>query len=135
MWASAMAENGMLKLGKQTDFQCHMIEHAVGAYTDCNHGQGLAVIHPALYRHLLDAGEAQLARMAENVWGVKADSSLETARMGIDVLESFIKEIGLPTRWSEMGITDESILRAAADTCFIMPGCCKQLSRDEITRY
>lgn len=20
------------------DFQCHMIEHAVGAYTDCNHG-------------------------------------------------------------------------------------------------
>lgn len=132
MWASAMAENGMLKLGKQTDFQCHMIEHAVGAYTDCNHGQGLAVIHPALYRHLLDAGEAQLARMAENVWGVKADSSLETVRMGIDVLESFIKEIGLPTRWSEMGITDESILRAAADTCFIMPGCCKQLSRDEI---
>ena len=132
MWASAMAENGMLKLGKQTDFQCHMIEHAVGAYTDCNHGQGLAVIHPALYRHLLDAGEAQLARMAENVWSVKADSSLETARLGIDALESFIKEIGLPTRWSEMGITDESILRAAADTCFIMPGCCKQLSRDEI---
>lgn len=132
MWASAMAENGMLKLGKQTDFQCHMIEHAVGAYTDCNHGQGLAVIHPALYRHLLDAGEAQLARMAESVWGVKADSSLETARLGIDALESFIKEIGLPTRWSEMGITDESILRAAADTCFIMPGCCKQLSRDEI---
>ena len=79
-----MAENGMLKLGKQTDFQCHMIEHAVGAYTDCNHGQGLAVIHPALYRHLLDAGEAQLARMAENVWSVKADSSLETARLGID---------------------------------------------------
>ena len=53
MWDSAMAENGMLKLGKMTDFQCHMIEHAVGAYTDCNHGQGLAVIHPALYRHYL----------------------------------------------------------------------------------
>lgn len=38
---------------------------AVGAYTDCNHGQGLAVIHPALYRHLLDAGEEKLACMAE----------------------------------------------------------------------
>ena len=56
MWASAMAENGLLKLGKQTDFQCHMLEHAVGAYTDCNHGQGLAVIHPILYRHLLSEG-------------------------------------------------------------------------------
>lgn len=40
MWASVLAENGLLKLGKQADFQCHMIEHAVGAYTNCNHGWG-----------------------------------------------------------------------------------------------
>ena len=132
MWASAMAENGMLKLGKQTDFQCHMIEHAVGAYTDCNHGQGLAVIHPTLYRHLLDAGKVQLARMAENVWGVQGATVEQTAARGIDALEAFIREIGLPTRWSEMGITDERVLRAAADTCFITPGCCRRLSRDEI---
>lgn len=132
MWASAMAENGMLKLGKQTDFQCHMIEHAVGAYTDCNHGQGLAVIHPTLYRHLLNEGKEKLARMAETVWGIKGETAEETAARGIDALESFIKEIGLPTRWSEMGITDEAVLRAAADTCFLTPGCCKQFSRDEI---
>lgn len=132
MWASAMAENGLLKLGKQTDFQCHMIEHAVGAYTDCNHGLGLAVIHPALYRHLLPEGTEQLARLAEHVWHVHGDSIADTARLGIEALESFIREIGLPTRWSEMGITDESVLRAAADTCFITPGCCRQLSREEI---
>ena len=132
MWASALAENSLLKLGKQTDFQCHMIEHAVGAYTDCNHGQGLAVIHPTLYRHLLDAGKEKLASMAENVWGVKGETMAITAALGIDALEAFIKEIGMPTRWSEMGITDENVLRAAADTCFITPGCCRQLSRDEI---
>ena len=132
MWASAMAENGMLKLGKQTDFQCHMIEHAVGAYTDCNHGQGLAVIHPTLYRHLLAEGKEKLARMAKEVWGVEGDTQEETAAKGIDALEAFIKEIGLPTRWSEMGITDENALRAAADTCFLTPGCCKQFSRNEI---
>ena len=132
MWASAMAENGMLKLGKLTDFQCHMIEHAVGAYTDCNHGQGLAVIHPTLYRHLLNEGKEKLARMAETVWGVKGETIEATAAQGIDALELFIKEIGLPTRWSEMDITDETVLRAAADTCFLTPGCCKQFSRDEI---
>ena len=132
VWDSAMAENGMLKLGKQTDFQCHMIEHAVGAYTDCNHGQGLAVIHPALYRRLLDAGKEKLARMAETVWGVKGTTIKETAMRGIETLEAFIREIGLPTHWSEMGITDENMLRAAADTCFITPGCCRQLTRDEI---
>ncbi len=132
MWASAMAENGMLKLGKQTDFQCHMIEHAVGAYTDCNHGRGLAVIHPPLYRHLLDDGTEKLARMAETVWGVRGATPRETAALGIDALEAFIRETGLPTRWSEMGITDETVLRSAADTCFITPGCCRQMSRDEI---
>lgn len=144
MWDSAMAENGLLKLGKLTDFQCHMIEHAVGAYTDCNHGLGLAILHPTFYRHLLDAGTAKLARMAQEVWGVKSDVEGVTyknadatelrviAAKGIDALENFIKEIGLPTRWIEIGITDDTILRAAADTCFLLPGCCKQMSRDEI---
>lgn len=132
MWDSALAENSLLKLGKQTDFQCHMLEHAVGAYTDCNHGQGLAVIHPTLYRHLLSEGKKKLARMAERVWNVKGDTTEQTAALGIDALESFIREIGLPTRWSEMGITDETILRAAADTCLLMPGCCKQFTRDEL---
>ena len=37
-WASAMAENGVLKIGKVTDFQAHQIQHQLGAYTDCNHG-------------------------------------------------------------------------------------------------
>lgn len=144
MWNSAMAENGLLKLGKVTDFQCHMIEHAVGAYTDCNHGQGLAILHPTFYRHLLNAGTAKLARMAQEVWGVKSDvegvtyrnadaAELRTiAEKGIAALEAFIKEIGLPTHWSEIGITDDAVLRAAADTCFITPGCCKQMSRNEI---
>lgn len=132
MWASAMAENGMLKLGKQTDFQCHMIEHAVGAYTDCNHGQGLAIIHPTLYRHFAEAGKQKLARMAENVWNVKGETIEDTVERGIDALESFIKEIGLPTHWREIGITDENVLRAAANTCIITLGCCRKISHDEI---
>lgn len=132
MWDSAIAENGLLKLGKQTDFQCHMLEHAVGAYTDCNHGRALAIIHPTLYRHLLNEGKGKLARMAERVWNVKGDTVEQTAALGIDALESFIREVGLPTRWSELGITDESILRAAADTCILTPGCCKAFTRNEL---
>lgn len=132
MWASAMAENSLLKLGKQTDFQCHMLEYAVAAYTNCNHGQGLAVIHPALYRHMLGEGSEKLARMAERVWNVEGSTTEQTAALGINALEAFIREIGMPTRWAELGITDEKVLRAAADTCLLMPGCCKQFSRDEL---
>ena len=132
MWDSAMAENGLLKLGKDTDFQCHMIEHAVGAFTDCNHGQGLAVIHPALYRAYMPEGTTKLAKMARNVWGIDSDDDTEAAQLGIDALEAFIKEIGLPSRWSEMGIDDILAMRGAADTCFLMPGCCHKFSREEI---
>lgn len=46
MWESTMAENRIIKLGKKCDFQCHQMEHQLGAYTNCNHGAGLAVLHP-----------------------------------------------------------------------------------------
>ncbi len=132
MWDSAMAENGMLKLGKVTDFQCHMLEHAVGAYTDCNHGQGLAIIHPILYRHYLPEGAEKLAKMARNVWGINENDDTNAAKAGIDALESFIREIGLPTRWNEIGVTDEEILRKSADAAVLTTGCCKRFTHDEL---
>lgn len=132
MWDSAMAENSMLKLGKVTDFQCHMLEHAVGAYTDCNHGQGLAIIHPTLYRHYLPEGTVKLAKMARNVWDISEEDDTIAAKAGIDALESFIKEIGLPTRWNEIGVTDEEILRKSADATVLTAGCCKRFTHDEL---
>ena len=134
MWTSAMAENGILKIGKVTDFQAHQIEHQLAAYTDCNHGQGLAAIHPALYRHMAPEGTKQFARLAREVWNVDEidKSEEEIALAGVDALEAFIKKIGLPTTLSEMGITDEGILRSVADTCNLTAGCCKKFERDEI---
>ncbi len=134
MWASAMAENGILKIGKVTDFQAHQIEHQLGAYTDCNHGQGLAVIHPVLYRHLYKDGVKQFARMAEKVWEIPAEgkSQEELAKAGIDALADFVREIGMPSTFTEMGLTDKSVLKKVADTCNLTAGCCKKLSREEI---
>ena len=131
-WASAMAENGILKIGKITDFQCHMIEHQLGAYTDCNHGAGLAVIHPVLYRHLYPSNVQRFARFARNVWGVEKDNDEQTALAGVEALAAFIKEIGLPTTFAEMGISADTDLRAVADTTVLTGGCCKKLTRDEI---
>ena len=132
-WASAMAENGVLKIGKVTDFQCHQIEHQLGAYTNCNHGAGLAVIHPVLYRHIYPSGAARFARWAQNVWGVAPKGSEEvTAAAGIDALASFIREIGLPTSFTALGIPADTDLRAVADSSNITAGCCKKLTHDEI---
>ena len=132
-WASAMAENGVLKIGKVTDFQAHQIEHQLGAYTNCNHGAGLAVIHPVLYRHIYPSGAARFARWAQNVWGVAPKGSEEeTAAAGIDALASFIREIGLPPSFTALGIPEDTDLRAVADSSNITAGCCKKLNHDEI---
>ena len=133
-WASAMAENGILKIGKVTDFQCHMIEHQLGAYTNCNHGAGLAVIHPVLYRHLLPANTARFARFAQNVWGIDpaGKSELKLAQAGVEALAAFIKEIGMPTTFAELGIPADTDLKAVADSTVLTGGCCKKLSREEL---
>lgn len=133
MWASSMAENGILKIGKITDFQAHQIEHLLGAYTDCNHGQGLAVIHPVLYRHIYKYGSERFARFAKNVWEIDDQGTDEkTALAGIEALSDFIKEIGLPTSFSQMGISADTDFRAVADSTNITAGCCKKLTHDEI---
>ncbi len=134
MWASAMAENGILKIGKQTDFQCHMIEHQLGAYTDCNHGCGLAVIQPELYRHLAPAAPKQYARLAVEVFGVASEgqTELETALQGVGKLAAFIREIGLPTSLRELDCADDEILHAVANTAVQTPGCAKKLTPEEI---
>ncbi len=132
-WASAMAENGVLKIGKITDFQAHQIEHQLGAYTNCNHGAGLAVIHPVLYRHIYKSGAARFARWAQNVWSIAPrGSDEETAAAGVDALAAFIKEIGLPTTFTELGIPADTDFRAIADSTNVTAGCCKRLTHDEI---
>ena len=129
MWDSAIAENGILKVGRLTDFQAHQIEHQLGAYTDCNHGQGLAVIHPAYYRRILKDAPEKFARFAKEVFGKK------TAEEGLEALSAFIQECGLPTRLSQLKsrveITPE-VLRQVADTCNIIKSSPRELSRDEI---
>lgn len=134
-WASAMAENGILKIGKASSFQAHQIEHQLGAYTDCNHGQGLAVIHPVLYRRLCKGTPAKFARFAAHVFGVCAEgkTETETALEGIERLAAFIKEMGLPTTFAEMGIGKDTDFRSVADsTNIITNGCFQPLTHDDI---
>ena len=134
MWDSSIAEVGWLKLGKVTDFQCHQIEHQLGAYTNCNHGQGLAVIHPILYKHIYKDGLAKFVRFAKEVWNVNIENKTdeEIATLGIEELSNFIKEIGLPTTLRELNIDDIKMLKKVADSSNISVGCCKRLTHEEI---
>lgn len=133
MWDSTMAENRVIKMGKKCDFECHNMEHQLGAYTNCNHGCGLAVLHPVYYRHIYKAGLPKFVRFTQNVWGIaqegKTDEELSLA--GIGALADFIKELGLPTTLKELG-AEKSQLNEIADSCSISQGSYKTMTHEEI---
>ena len=134
MWASTMAEIGIIKLGKKCDFEAHMIEHQMGAYTDCNHGMGLAVIHPAYYRRICRDGVRKFARFAREVWNISPEgrSEEELAFAGIDALEAFIRSLGLPASLRELGFADRDVLKPIADSCILNDGGYRKLTCKEI---
>lgn len=134
MWDATMAENRIIKLGKKCDFECHQMEHQLGAYTNCNHGAGLAVLHPVYYRHIYKEGLAKFKKFAVNVWGVSTDGKTdeEIALAGIDALEDFIVEIGLPVTLQDLGVNENTDLKAIADSCNLAPGSYKKMTHEEI---
>ncbi|MCD8091287.1 MAG: iron-containing alcohol dehydrogenase [Clostridiales bacterium] len=134
MWAATMGENRIIKLGKQMDFECHQMEHQLGAYIDCNHGEGLAVLHPVYYRHIYKNGLYKFCRFAAEVWGISSEGKTQEhlAAEGIEALADFIKEIGLPTTLRQIGVNEETDLKAIADSCNCVPGSYKKMTHEEI---
>ncbi|MEY8420787.1 iron-containing alcohol dehydrogenase [Oscillospiraceae bacterium 44-5] len=134
MWEATMAENRILKLNKQTDFQCHMMEHQLAAYVDCNHGAGLAVLHPAYYRAICEKGAVKFARFATRVWDIPAGgkSEKELARAGVEALADFIKELGMPSTLRELGVTEETPLEEIANTVPLTPGGYGKLTHKDV---
>lgn len=133
LWDSTLGENRLVKMGKRCDFQCHSMEHQLGAYTGCNHGQGLAVLHPVYYRHIYQQGLPKFVRFAENVWAIprKGKTDEELALAGIEALADFIQEVGLPTTLKELGV-EKAQLKEIANSCGISQGSYKRLTHQEI---
>lgn len=60
---------------------------------------------------------------------------MDTAEAGLDALEDFIRECGLPARMSQLKSTVEitpEVLRQVADTCNIIKTDPCELDREEI---
>mgnify|MGYP002710466146 CR=1 FL=1 len=134
MWVSTLSENRLIKLGKRGDFGCHLIEHQLGAYTGCNHGQGMAVLQPVYYRHIYKDGLKKFAGFAVNVWGIPAEGRSEEvlAEEGIKRLSDFIREIGLPETLRELGVRDKRLLKKIAASSHYSMGGYRKLDSREI---
>ncbi|GHV26328.1 hypothetical protein FACS1894176_06850 [Bacteroidia bacterium] len=95
MWASTMALNTLIGMGKEQDRTSHNIEHALSGLYDIPHGAGLAIVFPARMEYVYKAGLPKFVRYAKQIWGVNGDgkSDEEIALEGIMKTKQFFKKI------------------------------------------
>ena len=112
MLACTYGCNGILALGNSySGWPCHGIEHALSAYYDITHGEGLAIITPRWMRHILS--ERTMDRFVKygiNVFGI--DPTLpkqEIAGKAIDATYEFFESINIPMHLREVCIDDSRI--------------------------
>ncbi|MBQ6553321.1 MAG: iron-containing alcohol dehydrogenase [Clostridia bacterium] len=122
MAIASVACSGIPEYGKQdTGWPCHSMEHELSAFYDITHGVGLAILTPRWMRFILKKDPScawRFVRFAKNVWGIDGEDELSLANAGIDKLESFFKESGIPMTLRELNIDEEHFEEMAAHANF-----------------
>ncbi|OCL25442.1 butanol dehydrogenase [Orenia metallireducens] len=135
MLAGTMALNGLLSMGKETDWASHGIEHAVSAVYDIPHGGGLAIIFPNWMKYVLEEGTDKFVQYATRVWDVDptGKSDHEIALEGIEKTREWFNEMGAPARLADYNIGDDKLeLMAEKATAKGTRGSYKVLGKDDI---
>ncbi len=112
MWAGMVCHNDVMGVGRKQDWNSHHLEHVLSALYDCAHGAGLAVIMPAWMRYCVEhGGEKRFAQMAVRVFGCQMDfdDPKRTAMEGVNAFRAFLKDIGMPLTFAEIGAKAEDI--------------------------
>ena len=114
----ALACNNIIALGNgASGWVAHAIEHALSAYYDITHGEGLAIITPHWMRKILSEKTAErFVKYGVNVLGIDpALDKFEIANKAIDNTYEFFKSLGIPMTLGEVGIDDGKISEMAND--------------------
>lgn len=120
MWASSWAINGFINGGKRQAWSCHPIEHELSAIYDITHGLGLAIVTPRWMEYCLDQSTvSKYVQFAVNVFNVDdSQEPMVIARKGIKLLSEFLFDtLGLSSKLSDLGITDEHFPVMASKAC------------------
>lgn len=117
MWASSLALNGLISLGKKGDWATHQIEHTLSAHFDLTHGVGLAIITPHWMEHVLNDQTVQkFADLAYHVWHIEHADPYQMAKEGIERLKAFFGTLKLPKTLAACNISiDSGLLNQMAE--------------------
>ena len=108
----SLACNKILSIGNSySGWPCHGIEHALSAYYDITHGEGLAIITPRWFRHILnDKTIERFVSFGTHIFGI--DPSLpdsEIADKMIDEMYKLFESFGIPMHLKDVGIDDSRL--------------------------
>lgn len=135
MWTATWALNTLVAMGKDTDWEVHMIGQAISAHTDATHGMTLAAVSLPYYKMIMPYGLEKFKRFAVNVWGISLQdkSDKEIALEGLNAMEGWMKEIKLVLSAKDLGVKKD-MLGAIADSTLIMQGGYKVLTRNDVIK-
>jgi len=109
VWAATMALNGVVGAGVPQDWATHMIGHELTALFGIDHGQTLAIIHPALLEVRKEKKKAKLLQYAERVWQITEGSENERIELSIQKTRNFFESLGVKTKLSQHGVSADRI--------------------------
>lgn len=125
MWAGSLSHNGLTGCGNDGgDFATHMLEHEVGGLYNVAHGAGLAAVWGSWARYVMKDCLPRFKKFAVHVMGIKDSGDDEAVALkGIEALEGFFQEIGMPISFKELGIkASEEDLALMAKKCVAAVG-------------
>ena len=108
--------NDIYSLGNsQSGWPCHGMEHALSAYYDITHGEGLAIITPRWMKHILSEKTVdRFVKYGINVFGIDSNlDKMEIANKAIEKTYKFYESINIPMHLKDVGI-DESRIETMA---------------------
>lgn len=111
MWAGTVAHNDIVGVGREQDWNSHRIEHELSGLYDCAHGAGLAVVMPAWMEFVMHHNVMRFAQAAVRIWGCEMnfEAPEETAVNGIKAFRRFLRSIGMPINFDELGADEKDI--------------------------
>lgn len=110
MWAGTVAHNGTCGIGCVEDWASHFIEHEVSAVYNVTHGAGLAVIFPAWLTYVASHNVRKVEQWARRVWDVEPSADATSVALeGVKRFKQFLKSIGMPVTFAELGIDSPDI--------------------------
>lgn len=136
MWAGALAHNGLMGTGRESDWASHNIAHELSAKYDLAHGASLAIIFPAWMTYVYKTNMKIFVDFATRIMNVPTSNNEEEMILqGIEKLKDFYHSLGLPTTISGSDLpvdAFEDMADRATSNNTVKQGNFKKLDRTDV---